>query len=112
MFKELRIYRSSKGKEPFKAWFCKVKDKVAQQLIHTRLDRLAVGHEGDCKQVGNGVYELRIHYGSGYRLYFAKQGQTIILLLLGGNKHTQTHDIDKAKQYWADFQERLNNETN
>lgn len=65
------------------------------------------GNSGDCKSVGDGVYELRIHYESGFRIYFAEQEKTIVLLLMGGSKKTQVKDIQKAKNYWHEFQERF-----
>lgn len=79
---------------------------IAKAQIKNRMDRLALGHWGDWKSVGEGVYELRIQYGGGYRIYFAEQGSSIILLLIGGSKRTQARDIEKAKRYWKDFQEQ------
>lgn len=106
MTKELRLYRTPNNKEPFTQWISSLKDNVAKAHIKNRINRLGLGHRGDCKSVGEGVYELRIHYGAGYRIYFAEQGNAFILLLMGGSKKTQTQDIEKAKHYWADFQER------
>ena len=67
-------------------------------LIASRLDRLAYGHAGDVKPVGNGVSELRIHHGSGYRIYFQRRENTIVVLLCGGDKSTQSNDIKTAKR--------------
>lgn len=106
MKKELRTYRTKQGKEPFIDWLSSLKDKVGRAFITNRLNRVALGNYGDCKSVGNGVYELRIHYGPGYRVYFSEQRETIILLLVGGSKRTQTKDIEKAKQCWTEFRER------
>lgn len=64
-----------------------------------------LGHNGDIRSVGDGVYELRIHYGPGYRIYLAEENKSIVLLLSGGNKRTQEKDIVKAKEYWHEFQE-------
>jgi len=75
-----------------------LKDGRARTLIASRLDRLAFGHTGDVKPVGQGISELRIHYGSGYRVYFQRRGNTIIILLCGGNKSTQAKDIKTAKR--------------
>lgn len=106
MKKELRIYRTKTGKEPFVDWIEALKDSIGRAQVTNRLNRVSIGNRGDCKSVGDGVHELRIHYGPGYRVYFAEQQDTIVLLLLGGSKRTQTKDIEKAKQYWADFRER------
>lgn len=106
MKKELRFYRTKEGKEPFVGWIEQLKDKVGRANITNRLNRVAIGHYGDCESVGDGVFELKIHYGPGYRIYFSEQEHTIVLLLLGGSKRTQAKDIKKAKQYWAEFRGR------
>jgi len=67
-------------------------------LIFARLDRLAYGHIGDAEPVGGGISELRIHHGPGYRVYFQKRGNTLIILLCGGDKSTQTKDIKQARR--------------
>jgi putative addiction module killer protein len=74
-----------------------LKDIRARARIADRIDRLTVGNPGDVKSVGDGVSELRIDYGPGYRLYFTRQGQRLVLLLCGGDKSTQNRDIDRAK---------------
>lgn len=106
MKKELRIYCTKEGKKPFTEWMKSLKDKIVKSQITNRLNRVMQGNYGDYNPVGNGVYELRIHYGSGYRIYFTEQENTIVLLLLGGNKSTQSRDIEKAKKYWHEFRER------
>ena len=83
----------------------RIKDEHARGLIASRLDRLAFGHAGDVKPVGQGISELRIHYGAGYRIYFHKRGNTIIVLLCGGDKSTQTKDVKAAKQLAAEWSE-------
>lgn len=105
MKKELRTYRTKQGKEPFIDWLNSLKDRVGRANIYNRLNRVALGNYGDCEPVGQGVYELRIHYGPGYRVYFSEQRETIILLLLGGSKRTQAKDIKKAQQFWTHFRE-------
>ncbi|MCF8084210.1 MAG: type II toxin-antitoxin system RelE/ParE family toxin, partial [Deltaproteobacteria bacterium] len=75
----------------------------AKSRIQIRVDRLAIGLEGDSKSVGSGVRELRIPEGRGYRVYFGRDGDTVVLLLCGGEKSTQSQDIEKAKQYWRDY---------
>ena len=86
-----------KQTETFQKWRRHLKDERARALIASRLDRLAYGHAGDVASVGNGVSELRIHYGPGYRIYVQKRGNTIIVLLCGGDKSTQAKDIKTAK---------------
>lgn len=101
----MRLFRTKNGKEPFAEWFTSLKDTVTKAQIKNRLNRLNLGHNGDIKSVGDGVYELRIHYGAGYRIYIAERDKSIILLLIGGSKRTQERDIIKAKKYWHEFQE-------
>lgn len=84
--------------ETFKKWRTKIKDKQLKALIAARLFRLANGLAGDVKPVGEGVSELRIHHGKGYRVYYKKRDNTIIILLCGGDKGTQTADIELAKK--------------
>jgi len=81
----------------FRKWRSKIRDPQLLGLLAARLDRLSFGHFGDVKSVGDRVFELRIHYGSGCRIYFSKHGDTIILLLCGGSKSSQVNDIEKAK---------------
>lgn len=90
-----------KQTEVFRKWRMKLKDERARALIASRLDRLAFGNPGDVKPVGQGVSELRIDYGPGYRVYFRRCGETIIVLLCGGVKRTQDLDIKAAKRLAA-----------
>ena len=106
MKKELRTYRTKEGKEPFIEWLESLKDISGRAHITNCLNRIVLGNYGDYKSVGEGVLELRIHYGPGYRVYFSEQENTILLLLLGGSKCTQNRDIKKAKGYLAEFRER------
>lgn len=104
MEKELIFYESSTGKIPFEKWFSKVSDLRAQAKIQVRLDRLIKGQYGDCSPLRNGVSELRIDYGPGYRVYFGEmKNELVIVLLLGGTKKTQSKDIELAIQYWEDY---------
>jgi putative addiction module killer protein len=102
---EVRIFALESGEEPFTEWHKKLKDKRAQALVDVRIARVRTGNFGDCKSVGEDVYELRIDYGPGYRVYFGKIASTIILLLCGGDKSSQDEDIRKAKTYWREFLE-------
>lgn len=83
----------------FQKWRMRLKDKRLRALIASRLDRLAFGHAGDAEPIGQGISELRIHYGAGYRIYFYKdRDNTIVILLCGGDKSTQEKDIETAKR--------------
>jgi putative addiction module killer protein len=86
------------GTEGFSAWLYKLKDREAVAKIAVRIDRLRLGNPGDVKAVGEGVSEIRIDYGPGYRVYFAERGGVVILLLRGGTKKTQQQDIKEAKR--------------
>ena len=92
-----------KQTETFRKWRIRIKDERIRALIASRLDRLAFGNPGDVKPVGGGISELRIDHGPGYRVYFMKRGNTIIILLCGGDKNTQTKDIQTAKRLAADW---------
>lgn len=82
--------------EEFDAWFSDLRDKQAQKRIQVRIDRAEEGNFGDCQPVGEGVSEMRIHYGAGYRVYFVQRGIDIVILLAGGDKSTQQKDIKMA----------------
>ncbi|MDZ7627299.1 MAG: type II toxin-antitoxin system RelE/ParE family toxin [Parvularculaceae bacterium] len=95
-----------KETDQFERWERDLKDRKARAIIASRLLRLASGAFGDAMPVGEGVSELRIHYGPGYRIYFRKHGAEIILLLAGGDKSTQAKDIKLAKElskFWSDL---------
>jgi putative addiction module killer protein len=94
-----------KQTEVFRKWRTKLKDEKIRALIASRLDRLAFGHAGDVQPVGQGISELRIHFGPGYRIYFQKQGNSIIILLCGGDKSTQAKDIKTAKRLADEWRE-------
>lgn len=104
--REIRRYITPTGKIPFTDWLESLHDRKTRLKIKLRLDRVANGNLGDCRSVGDGVFELRINYGSGYRIYFGQIGLTMILLLCGGDKSTQNQDIKTAKKYWKDYENR------
>ena len=97
--KAVTIYEQPDGSRPFEEWFDSLRDRRAQTRIDARIARLAVGNPGDFKSLGEGLYELRIDHGPGYRLYFAFAGKQIVLLLCGGDKKTQPSDIATARGY-------------
>ncbi|MCU0783404.1 MAG: type II toxin-antitoxin system RelE/ParE family toxin [Verrucomicrobia bacterium] len=88
---------------PFEDWLDDLDDKRAVARVLARLARVRQGNPGDCKSVGEGVSELRVDYGPGYRVYFGQRGQTVVVLLCGGDKRTQDRDIRLAKQYWREL---------
>lgn len=94
-----------KQTETFRKWRTRLKDERIRGLIASRLDRLAFGHAGDVEPVGQGISELRFRYGPGYRIYFQKRGNTIIVLLCGGDKSTQAKDIKAAKRMADEWSE-------
>ncbi|PIT98859.1 MAG: addiction module killer protein [Bdellovibrionales bacterium CG10_big_fil_rev_8_21_14_0_10_45_34] len=104
--KELRTYETSDGKRPFDEWLDGFNDKATLARIVARLNRVALGNLGDVKSVGSGVSELRLAFGKGYRVYFAREGDKIILLLCGGDKGSQDKDIREAKAYLQDYRRR------
>lgn len=103
---EIINYATSAGRRPFEEWF-KGLDQTVQGVVLARLNRIRMGNFGDCEPVdGSKVFELRIHYGPGYRLYFGKQGDRFVILFCGGSKRAQSRDIQKASRYWQDYQSR------
>lgn len=100
--KTLIIYADEYGNEPYVDWIDKLRDKMARKRIQSRLRRLEAGLYGDCEPVGGGVFELRLFFGPGYRVYFGKDGDNIVVLLCGGDKSTQQQDIEAAKIYWQE----------
>lgn len=101
--REIRLYQTADGRVPFSDWFESLRDDKTKQRIDARLARVRLGNLGDCKGVGGGIFELRVDFGPGFRIYFAQQGTEIIILLCGGDKSTQSRDIKRAKEYWARF---------
>ena len=106
--KQIIIYETAAGARPLEEWMTTLRDAETVARLAARIDRLEQGNPGDYKSVGAGVYELRIDYGPGFRLYLAFAEQQIILLLCGGDKSTQVRDIQRAQKYWQDHQQRHN----
>ncbi len=103
---EIRHYVSHAGKDVFDDWLTRLADARAQAKIATRISRLAAGNFGDCKPLQQGVCELRIDWGPGYRVYYATIGRERVLLLCGGDKRKQSSDIDRALEYLRDYKQR------
>jgi putative addiction module killer protein len=102
----LEEYVTAAGKNLFRQWLHGLRDVRARAKIRVRINRIRLGNFGDAKSVGDGAFELRIPHGPGYRVYLARTGNTLVLLLCGGDKATQVRDIRSAKDYWLDYQRR------
>jgi len=96
------------GKCPFDDWMQKLKDPIGKAMIINRLDRLKQGNPGDFKDLGDGVFELRLFTGPGYRIYCAWEGNTLVLLINGGDKSQQSKKISLAKDYWNTYRNEKN----
>lgn len=103
----LVYYVAENHRIPYREWFDSLKDFKARAVIDARFARIRLGNFGKCEPVGCGVYELKIYYGPGYRIYFSKLRNKIILLLCGGEKSSQRQDIQTAKIYWGNYQEKM-----
>lgn len=104
--REIQNYLTADGRCPFSEWRDTLRDTRAKAKIRAKLNQVRLGNLGDYRSVGEGVCELRIDYGPGYRIYFGQIGTTVVLLLCGGDKSSQERDIDKAREYWQDYRSR------
>jgi putative addiction module killer protein len=100
---DIRRYQLAEGTVPVSDWLAGLRDQRARAQIEIRVRRMAIGNFGDCKPVGEGVLELRVDVGAGYRLYCGRHGQTLVILLCGGDKSSQPADIKRARDYWLDW---------
>ena len=103
---EIRRYRTAAGEEPFTEWLSDLPDRQARARILARLERLEVGNFGDAKFLRDGVHEIRIDWGPGYRVYYGRDGRTVIVLLCGGDKRKQGADIKRAVELWQEYASR------
>lgn len=103
---EIRHYVTASGRDLFQDWLDDLGDLKGRVVIQRRLDRILKGNLGDHKFCQDGVWELRIDFGPGYRVYYAQEATTIVLLLCGGSKRMQSADIKQAVRYWLDYQGR------
>ncbi|MBA3966789.1 MAG: type II toxin-antitoxin system RelE/ParE family toxin [Nitrospirales bacterium] len=97
------MYEDEQGYEPFSEWFKGLKDVKGKKRIGTRIRRLSEGLYGDCESVGEGVSELRLCFGPGYRVHFSEEANNIVILLCGGDKSSQKRDIQSAKGNWKEY---------
>jgi len=103
---EVRRYVNAAGRDVFGDWLSRLTDIRAQAKVATRINRLAAGNFGDCRSLREGLCELRIDWGPGYRVYYAMVGKACVLLLCGGDKRKQSSDINRALQYLKDYKQR------
>lgn len=103
---EIRHYVRPNGKDIFDSWLTRLADARAQAKIATRINRLAAGNFGDCKSLHQELYELRINWGPGYRVYYTMVDTECVLLLCGGDKRKQGSDVERALEYLRDYRER------
>lgn len=103
---QITDYLTESGRDPLKDWLASLADRQARARVLVRVQRMAAGNFGDCKPIADGVWELRIDYGPGYRVYYARAGEKLLLLLIGGDKRKQQADIDTALTYWNDWNRR------
>jgi putative addiction module killer protein len=103
---DIRIYTDSEGNKPFDAWLQDLRDVKARATVRARLERVRAGNFGDCKPLRDGVQELRIDLGPGYRVYLSRQGAVLVLLLCGSDKSDQDRAIRQAIDYLNDWKER------
>ena len=100
------VHSEKSGKEPFTRWLYRLGDAIARRRVLARLRRLEQGHRGDCKPLIDGIYELRLSFGPGYRIYYGQEDSNLIVLLCGGDKSSQQEDIKQARKYWNDYKTR------
>jgi putative addiction module killer protein len=103
---EIRHYLTTSGNDPYQQWLDDLKDMKGRVVVQRRIDRLEAGNFGDHRFCQAGVWELKIDLGPGYRVYYAQEGTTVVLLLCGGSKRTQEADIKQAVSHWRDYQRR------
>ncbi|MBI3284502.1 MAG: type II toxin-antitoxin system RelE/ParE family toxin [Burkholderiales bacterium] len=103
---QISDYLTEDGRDPFKEWLADLADRQARARVLVRVQRMAAGNFGDCKPLTEGVWELRIDHGPGYRVYYTRTGGKLVLLLIGGDKRKQQADIDTAVAYLKDWNRR------
>ena len=103
---EIKAYQDTAGVKPYADWLDSLTDNKTKARIVTRVNRIAAGNFGDCKPLREGVQELKIDFGPGYRVYLSKQGPVLVLLLCGGDKSDQSRDVERAIAYLKDWKQR------
>lgn len=105
MEKTVIVYKTKDNGEPFTRWLFALHDKITRHRMETRIDRIRQGNYGDHKRF-QGIIELRLDFGKGYRIYCGEDGHALVILLIGGDKSSQDKDIKKAVGYWEDYNEQ------
>ena len=104
--RQVEVYTNPIGLEPFQLWLDELSDRRAQLLIDKTIAKIRLGNLGKHKSVGEGVQEIKLDYGAGFRLYFAEHGNALVILLCGSTKRDQQKAIEMAQKYWKDWKER------
>ena len=100
---KISMYKTDSGKVPFIIWLESIKDPVLKRRIRLRVDRMIDGNFGDTKTLGDNLFELRLFFGSGYRIYYTIENDVLVILFSGGDKSSQDDDIKKAKLYLKNY---------
>lgn len=103
----IKILETDEGVAPFEDWYFSIREPMTRIRVRVRLDRLSLGNLGDVKSVGEGVSELRLQFGAGYRIYFGRVGSTVVVLIGGGDKSTQARDIKEAQNLWRNYKDEI-----
>jgi putative addiction module killer protein len=104
----IEVYKTEAGRAPVNDWFLSLREARVRAIVQNRLLRVCLGNFEDRKPIGEGVWELRIDFGPGFRIYYAMSGDRIVLLLAAGDKSSQRQDIKNAISYWREFKRREN----
>ena len=108
--KDVQLYVTEEGKSPVEDWLKGLRDRKARATIDARIARMRLGLVSQVREVGEGVHEMKVDMGPGYRVYFGNVSNVVVLLLCGGDKRTQKADIKRAKEFWSDYQGRAKEE--
>lgn len=100
---EIRKFETSDNKVPFDEWFTGIRDNQTRARIEVQIDRLSLGNFSNCGPAREGVIEIKMNFGPGYRVYFGRDGCTLVILLAGGKKDTQDADMKLARRYWREY---------
>jgi putative addiction module killer protein len=102
----VEVYTSPSGRQPLQEWLAALLDARGRQRVLARIQAAADGNLGNWRSLGSGLFEMRVFHGPGYRIYFAREGESLVILLSGGSKGSQQRDIESARRYLADYRER------